>query len=330
MFEDIQPILEIKNLTKQFALEGGKKLTAVDNVSLEVYSGQSLGIVGESGCGKSTLAKIVALLERVTSGSIFYKGSDITDIKGEELRQNRRRIQMIFQDPSASFNPRMKLGDIVSEPLLNFKLVNKRQAREEAKRLLAMVGLAEDLIGRYPHQLSGGQKQRAAIARALSVKPEILVCDEATSDLDVSIQAQVVQLLVDLQKERGLSYIFIGHDLALIRNICHRIAVMYLGRIVEVIDSERLTTEAVHPYTKALLASVFSVKGESNSAIEIIKGDPPSPSEIPWGCSFNARCTKCEEKCFRDKPELKEVKTNHFMACHFPQNNMENNSFGND
>ena len=223
---------------------------------------------------------------------------------------------MIFQDPSASFNPRMKIGDIVSEPLLNFKLMNKREALEETKKLLDMVGLPETIISRYPHQLSGGQKQRAAIARALSLKPEILVCDEATSDLDVSIQAQVVQLLVELQKEQGLSYIFIGHDLALIRNICHRIAVMYLGRSVEVIDSKMLTTEAVHPYTKALLASVFSVKGESNTAIEIIEGDPPSPSEIPPGCSFNSRCTKCEGKCLREKPKLKEIKTNHFTACH--------------
>ncbi|MCO5385281.1 ABC transporter ATP-binding protein [Desulfosporosinus sp.] len=316
MFEDKLPILEIRNLTKQFALEGGKQLTAVDNVSLELYSGQSLGIVGESGCGKSTLAKIVAHLDSVTSGNIRYMNRDITHLQGEELRQNRRKLQMIFQDPSASFNPRMKIGNIVSEPLLNFKLMNKGEAREETKKLLAMVGLPETIMSRYPHQLSGGQKQRAAIARALSLKPEILVCDEATSDLDVSIQAQVVQLLVDLQKEQGLSYIFIGHDLALIRNISHRIAVMYLGRIVEVIDSEVLTTEAVHPYTKALLASVFSVKGESNSAIGVIEGDPPSPLEIPLGCSFNSRCTKCVGKCFGEKPELKEVKTNHFTACH--------------
>lgn len=187
LFENKLPILEIRNLTKQFALEGGKNLTAVDNVSLELYSGQSLGIVGESGCGKSTLAKIVAHLESVTSGNILYKNRDITHLKGEELRQNRRTMQMIFQDPSASFNPRMKIGNIVSEPLINFKLMNKREAMEETKKLLDMVGLPETIISRYLHQLSGGQKQRAAIARALSLKPEILVCDEATSDLDVSI-----------------------------------------------------------------------------------------------------------------------------------------------
>lgn len=316
MFEDNLPILEIRNLTKQFALEDGKQLTAVDNVSLTLYPGQSLGIVGESGCGKSTLAKTVAHLESVTCGNILYKNRDITHLKGEELRQNRRRIQMIFQDPSASFNPRMKIGTMVSEPLLNFKLMNKHEARKETQKLLAMVGLGEDLIGRYPHQLSGGQKQRAAIARALSLKPEILVCDEATSDLDVTIQAQVVQLLVDLQKEKGLSCIFIGHDLALIRNSCHRIAVMYLGRIVEVIDSEPLSAEAVHPYTKALLASVLSVKGERSFEIEIIEGDPPSPAEISPGCSFSSRCIQSEDKCLSTKPKLKEMKANHFVACH--------------
>lgn len=316
MCEEKLPLLEISKLSKQFVLEGGRKLSAVDNVSLELYSGESLGIVGESGCGKSTLAKIVAHLEKGNSGNILYKNRDITHLKGEELRQNRRKLQMIFQDPAASFNPRMKIGDMVSEPLLNFKLMNKREVLEETQKLLTLVGLPEDFISRYPHQLSGGQKQRAAIARALSLQPEILVCDEVTSNLDVSIQAQVVQLLVDLQKARGLSYIFIGHDLALIRSISHRIAVMYLGRIVEVIDSEKLTTGAVHPYTKALLASVFSVKDTRNAEIEIIQGDPPSPLEILPGCSFNSRCIKCEAKCLREKPVIKEIGSNHLVACH--------------
>lgn len=316
MCEEKIPLLEIRKLSKQFVLEGGRKLSAVDNVSLELFSGKSLGIVGESGCGKSTLAKIVAHLEKENSGSIIYKNRDITHLKGEELRQNRRKLQMIFQDPAAAFNPRMKIGDMVSEPLLNFKLMNKREALEETKKLLTLVGLPEDFISRYPHQLSGGQKQRAAIARALSLQPEILICDEVTSNLDVSIQAQVVQLLVDLQKARGLSYIFIGHDLALIRSISHRIAVMYLGRIVEVIDSEKLTTGAVHPYTKALLASVFSVKDTRNAEIEIIQGDPPSPLEILPGCSFNSRCIKCKAKCMSEKPVIKKIASNHFVACH--------------
>lgn len=316
MREEKAPILKIKNLTKKFNLQKGKILTAVDNVSFELYSGECLGIVGESGCGKSTIAKILTQLESVTSGNIIYKTKDITNLKGEELRQNRRNFQMIFQDAAESFNPRMKIGDIVSEPLLNFKLMNKREAEIEAKNLLAMVGITEDFMKRYPHQLSGGQKQRVAIARAISLKPEIIVCDEATSALDVSMQEQVIKLLMNLQKEKGLSYIFIGHDLAVVRNISHRIIVMYLGRIVEVIDSDKLITDATHPYTKALLDSVFSVKRENKTEIESIKGEPPSPSDIQPGCSFSSRCTKCTDKCLKEKPELKEIGANHFTACH--------------
>lgn len=319
MREKKEPVLKIRNLTKKFNLQDGKKLTAVDNVSFELYPGECLGIVGESGCGKSTIAKILTQLESVTSGNITYNNRDITNLKGEELRQNRRKIQMIFQDAAESFNPRMKIGHIVSEPLLNFKLMNKGEAGSEAKKLLAMVGLTEDFMGRYPHQLSGGQKQRVAIARAISLEPEIIICDEATSALDVSIQEQVIKLLMDLQKKKGMSYIFIGHDLAVVRNMSHRIIVMYLGRIVEVIDSNRLTTDAVHPYTKALLASVFSVNKKNSTEIEMIEGEPPSPSDMPQGCGFSTRCKKCIDKCFKEKPELKEISTNHFAACHLCQ-----------
>lgn len=316
MREEKTPILKIKNLTKKFNLQNGKKLTAVDNVSFELFSGECLGIVGESGCGKSTIGKILTQLESVTSGSIIYKTKDITNLKGEDLRQNRRNLQMIFQDAAESFNPRMKIGNIVSEPLLNFKLMNKREAETEAKKLLHMVGITEDFMKRYPHQLSGGQKQRVAIARALSLQPEIIVCDEATSALDVSIQEQVIKLLMDLQKEKGLSYIFIGHDLAVVRNISHRIIVMYLGQIVEVIDSNKLVADAAHPYTKALLDSVFSVKMKNKTEIETIKGEPPSPSDIQPGCAFSSRCPKCMDKCLKEKPELKEIGANHFTACH--------------
>jgi oligopeptide/dipeptide ABC transporter ATP-binding protein len=311
-----EPVLKIRNLTKKFDLQDGRKLTAVNDVSFKLFPGECLGIVGESGCGKSTLAKILTQLEGVTSGNIIYNNRDITNLKGEELRQNRRKIQMIFQDAAESFNPRMKIGDIVSEPMLNFKLMNKGEAKSETKKLLTMVGLTEDFMSRYPHQLSGGQKQRVAIARALSLNPEIIICDEATSALDVSIQEQVINLLMELQKEKGLSYIFIGHDLAVVRNISHRIAVMYLGRIVEVIDSDKLITDAIHPYTNALLASVFSVKGNDSTEIEIIKGEPPNPSDLLVGCGFTTRCTKCEDKCLKGKPELKEIGTNHFAACH--------------
>lgn len=322
MLQEKEPILKIKNVTKQFNLQDGKKLTALDDVSLELYSGECLGIIGESGCGKSTLANIITNLETLTSGSIICKNEEISNLSGEKLRQNRKKLQMIFQDPSESFNPRMRIGEMVSEPLLNFKLMSKAEAKHKTIKLLKMVGLNEEFISRYPHQLSGGQKQRVAIARALSLSPEIIVCDEATSALDVSIQEQVINLLVDLQKKKGLSYIFIGHDLAVVRNISHRIVVMYLGRIVEVIDSDKLTEAAVHPYTKALLASVFSVKERNDIEIGIIEGEPPSPSDIQPGCSFNSRCTKCKDVCFKEKPELKELETNHLVACHLSIGNL--------
>jgi oligopeptide/dipeptide ABC transporter ATP-binding protein len=309
-------ILKIENITKEFQLQNGNKLTAVDNVNFELYEGECLGIVGESGCGKSTIAKILTQLESVTSGNIIYKNNDITNIKGEELRQNRRKIQMVFQDAAESFNPRMKIGEIAREPLLNFKLMNKRDAEAEAEKLLAMVGIKKDFMKRYPHQLSGGQKQRVAIARALALKPEIIIYDEATSALDVSIQEQIIKLLMDLQKEKGLSYIFIGHDLAVVRNISHRIAVMYLGRIVEVIDSDKLVSDGSHPYTKALLDSVFSVKMKNKTIIESIKGEQPSPSQIQHGCVFSSRCTECIEKCLHEQPKLKEIEKNHYIACH--------------
>ncbi|AWI05929.1 ABC transporter ATP-binding protein [Clostridium drakei] len=316
MLQEKEPILKIKNVTKQFDLEKGKKLTVLDNVSLELHSGECLGIVGESGCGKSTLANIITNLETLDSGNIVYNNEEISSLSGEKLRQNRRKLQMIFQDPSESFNPRMRIGEIIGEPLLNFKLMNKTEAKLEIIKLLQMVGLNEEFMSRYPHQLSGGQKQRVAIARALSLSPEIIICDEATSALDVSIQEQVINLLVDLQKKKGLSYIFIGHDLAVVRNISHRIVVMYLGRIVEVVYSSKLTKASAHPYTKALLSSVFSVKGKNDTEIEIIEGDPPSPSDIPPGCSFNSRCTKCRDICFKEKPELKEIEKGHLVACH--------------
>ncbi|AKN31502.1 peptide ABC transporter ATP-binding protein [Clostridium carboxidivorans P7] len=320
MSQEKEPILKIKNVTKQFDLQDGKKLTAVDNLSFELYSGECLSIVGESGCGKSTLANMITNLETLTSGNIIYNNEDISNLSGEKLRQNRRKLQMIFQDPSESFNSRMRVLEIVSEPLLNFKLMNRAEATLETKKLLQMVGLNEEFISRYPHELSGGQKQRVAIARALSLSPEIIICDEATSALDVSVQEQVLKLLMDLQKEKGLSYIFICHDLAVVRSISDRILVMYLGGIVEVIYSEKLTTAAVHPYTKALLASVFSVEKRKNTEIKTIEGDLPSPSDIQPGCSFNSRCTKYRDICFKEKPELKEIEKGHLVACHLSDN----------
>jgi oligopeptide/dipeptide ABC transporter ATP-binding protein len=310
------PILEIKNITKQFLLEDGLKITAVDNVSLKLHAGECLGIVGESGCGKSTLAKIITHLESITSGFILYNGKDITGLRGEKLRQNRRRIQMIFQDSAAAFNPRMRVSDIVSEPILNFKLMKKQAAMEEVKKLMAVVGLTGDFMDRFSHQLSGGERQRVAIARALSVKPEIIIYDEATSALDVSVQAQVLQLLADLQRKQKLTYIFIGHDLAVVRNVSCRIVVMYLGRIVEIIDSEKLSLDAVHPYTRALLASVFFVTKDNQHEFEIIDGDSSNLGNVNSGCDFYFRCKHRKDMCSLKEPELRKVGNNHFVACH--------------
>lgn len=315
MIEERWPILEVKNINKQFQYNCGRKVTAVSDVSLKLYKGECLGVVGESGCGKTTLANIITHLENAASGKIIYNNQDITHLKGQELRQNRRKIQIILQDPSEYFNPRMKALDIVSEPITNFKLMNKSKAKQQGKELLKLVGIEEDFMWKYPHELSGGEKQRIAIARAISLNPEIIICDEATSALDVSIQEQVINLLVDLKKNKKLSYIFISHDLAVTKNISDRIAVMYMGSIVEIIHSDKLTKEALHPYTKVLLSSVFSVKGNDCVKIEQLKENNSNYSSVNAGCSFNSRCRDCVDRCFREKPQLKEVGEGHFVAC---------------
>lgn len=255
-----QPILELRNVTKQFELSGGDRLTALDAVSLKLGAGECLGIVGQSGSGKSTLAKCITHLERVTSGRIIYQGEDITDLKGEALRQNRRWIQMVFQDPFAVFNPRMTIGAFIREPLINYKVMKRREAAQESERLLELVGLPLTFAAKYAHELSGGELQRAVIARVIGIKPDIVIYDEATSALDVSIQKQILELFARLQKENGISSLFISHDLAVVQRVSGMIAVMHRGSIVETISSRHLLAEAQHPYTKALLASVLSVK----------------------------------------------------------------------
>ena len=310
-------ILQIKNLTKKFAAEGGKMLAACDNVTLNAYAGQTLGIIGESGCGKSTLVRTILQIHPADGGEFIFDGQDILKLRGEAARQNRRKIQMVFQDPTAAFNPKMKVKEIVCEPLLNFGLIKKSEVDAKAAELLRMVELPEDFKDRYPHNMSGGQRQRLGIARALSLEPKIVVCDEATSALDVSVQEKICELLVRLQKEKGITYLFICHDLGLVDLMCHQIAVMYLGNIVEYIGyGRRISTEGMHPYTKALMKSVFKVDFKPGEKIEPLESEIPSPLDLPKGCPFQSRCGQCMEICRSEKPELKEVVPGHFVACH--------------
>lgn len=297
-------------------------LTACDNVTLNAYAGQTLGIIGESGCGKSTLVRTILQIHPASGGEVIFDGQDILKLRGEAARQNRRKIQMVFQDPAAAFNPKMKVKEIVCEPLLNFGLIKKSEVDDKAAELLRMVELPEDFKDRYPHNMSGGQRQRLGIARALSLEPKIVVCDEATSALDVSVQEKICELLVRLQKEKGITYLFICHDLGLVDLMCHQIAVMYLGNIVEYIGyGRRISTEGMHPYTKALMKSVFKVDFKPGEKIEPLESEIPSPLDLPKGCPFQSRCGQCMEICRNEKPELKEVVPGHFVACHLVNGN---------
>ena len=310
-------IMSIENLTKKFPVSGGKFLTACDNISFHVRKGETIGIVGESGCGKTTLLKAIMNMQLPTSGRIIFHGKDITKLTGEEKRQNYRHIQMVFQDPTAAFDPKMRIKDIVCEPLINFDLISRADVETKARELLAQVDLPPDFVHRYPHNMSGGQRQRVAIARALALEPEVIACDEATSALDVSVQDTIVKLLVKLQREKGITYIFICHDLALVSMFSHRIAIMYLGNMMEKIDGDKLN-QARHPYTRALLKAVFSTNQENNQYIEILPGEIPSPLDMPSGCPFRNRCVHCQDLCTKEKPAFTELDDNHFVACHYP------------
>ncbi|QDR82568.1 ABC transporter ATP-binding protein [Sporomusa termitida] len=315
MLAEKEAILTIEHIVKRFPAAGGRMLTACNDVSLSLYRGETLGVVGESGCGKSTLVKLIMQLYAPTSGAICYRGEDLTRLKGERMRQSRRHVQMVFQDPAQAFNPKMKIKDILCEPLRNFKLIKDSEAGEKAEALLRMVELPEQFADRYPGNMSGGQRQRVGIARALALGPDILVCDEATSALDVSVQKKIVELLVRIQQEKNLSMIFICHDLALISQISHRIAVMYLGNIVEVLAGSELN-KAQHPYTKALLQSVFPVKKKGGTAVRTLAGEIPSPLDLPPGCPFQTRCPESREICSQEKPALEEIAPGHSAACH--------------
>ena len=318
-------LLDVRNLVKDFqvrtGLFGGVKgtLRAVDRVSFALRRGETLGLVGESGCGKTTTGRCILQLERATSGEILFEGQDLTRLGESELRPLRRRIQVIFQDPYSSLNPRMTIGQILAEPLAVHRILPDREARaERVQALLRHVGLLPQHAQRYPHQLSGGQRQRVGIARALAMEPTLIICDEPISALDVSIQAQIINLLEDLQAEFGLTYLFIAHDLSVVRHISDRVAVMYLGRIAELADRQALYEEPLHPYTQALLSAVPipDAAVEARRQRSVLRGEVPSPLDPPPGCVFHPRCPVAVSRCAVELPPLREIKPDHWAACH--------------
>jgi len=318
------PILEVTDLVKEFEVSTGLfkstrgLVRAVAGVSFALTRGETLGLVGESGCGKTTTGRCILQLERPTSGSVVFEGRDLTTLSPDELRQARRRIQIIFQDPYSSLNPRMTVGDIIEEPLAVHRIVSAPERAGRVRRLLSQVGLLPQHARRYPHQLSGGQRQRVGIARAIAMEPSLIVCDEPVSALDVSIQAQIINLLEDLQAELRLTYLFIAHDLAVVRHISDRVAVMYLGRIVELADRKALYDEPLHPYTRALLSAVPIPDPEIEARRErtVLRGEVPSALAPPSGCVFHPRCPIAVERCAVDVPALREIAPGHWAACH--------------
>ncbi|TET37627.1 MAG: ATP-binding cassette domain-containing protein [Anaerolineales bacterium] len=318
-------LVKVRNLKKYFPVMRGTIIQrhtgdckAVDDVSFDIIKGETLGLVGETGCGKTTVGRTILRLYEPTDGEIIFGGTKLSEVTGGDLRQIRRKMQMIFQDPYASLNPRMTVGSIIAAPLEVHNVARGKEKHDRVQELLQMVGLNPYFVNRYPHEFSGGQRQRIGIARALALNPDLIICDEPISSLDVSIQAQVVNLLEELQDKLGLTYLFIAHDLSMVRHISDRMAVMYLGKIVEVTDRDEIYLNPLHPYTQALMSAVPIPDPdiiETRQRI-ILEGDIPNPSDPPVGCNFNTRCPVAEDICFQEEPAYLEVKAGHWVACH--------------
>ncbi|UCF87867.1 MAG: dipeptide ABC transporter ATP-binding protein [bacterium] len=319
----MNPLVEVRDLVKHYPVTGGvflrevAKVRAVDGVSLAIKPGETLGLVGESGCGKSTLGRLILRLEEPTAGQVLFEGEDILAYDREHLRSLREEMQIIFQDPFSSLNPRKNVAHIVGEPLLVHGMNSRAEREARVQHLLEVVGLSREHMRRYPHQFSGGQRQRIGVARALALNPKLIICDEAVSALDVSIQAQVINLLQDLQDEFNLTYLFISHDLSVVEHISDRVAVMYLGKVVELADSVMIYSRPLHPYTQALLGAAPVPDPHRAVKHAILKGDVPSPINPPSGCRFHTRCPYVEQMCRDHEPELRELAPGHTAACHF-------------
>jgi oligopeptide/dipeptide ABC transporter ATP-binding protein len=320
---DRMVLLEVEGLKKYFPIKGGilgnkviKQVKAVDDVSFKVYKGETVGIVGESGCGKSTTGRSIIRLIEPTEGKVLFEGKDISQMSKQELRLMRKDFQIVFQDPFASLDPKMKVGQILEEPMKNYRMYDAKTRKKKVEELMKRVGLSPSYIDRYPHEFSGGQKQRIGIARALSLEPKLIIADEPVSALDVSVQSQVLNLMRELQQQFQLTYLFIAHDLSVVKHLCNRIGVMYLGRMVELAPKKELYENPLHPYTQALLSAVPIPNPKMKKERIVLQGDVPSPADPPQGCAFHPRCSACMDICKTERPEFKEVKDGRYVACH--------------